>query len=279
MPDDDLDTLAADAAQDGTEGAEAAADAAENELKPGEPGYVRDRLERRTRQRDEARRKLAETEGRMAAMADQLKALEARVLQPAQPPAQPAEDPVAKDFQRAKDFIQTVEDLRIIVLTDPDEDRVAKAKEQLRRVKADDIAFAHAEMARLQGLRAASESERKMSTHLEGRSAEEAFKERLKQRFGASAVVRGTPEFEAALAEFRELAKDFPEDKSGAVTWMAYERAEAKKNRAGRGASEQDRRRLAIEGQTRRESGTQPDRRPRSTGRPGLPWQGGRNAA
>lgn len=243
----------ADDAQDPQEGPEEAADAAEEQIKPGEPGYIKSRLERRTRQRDAARQEAERLKGELAAYKERATTLEARVAQPAQPAA-PTEDPIAKDLQKAQNFVSAVEELRNIVLLEADEDRVAKAKVQLARVKPDDIAFAHAEIARCQGLKAASESEKKISTHLQGQSAQTAFQERVKQRFGASAVVRGTPDFEAAIAEYRELIKDFPDDTSGAVTWMAYERAEAKKNRAGRGTSEQDRRRLAIEAGTRRES-------------------------
>jgi hypothetical protein len=109
-------------------------------------------------------------------------------------------------------------------------------------------------MARVQGLKATADSEKRISTQLEGRSAQDAFKERLKTEFGPDSVNSKSDLFKAAVEKFRDLIQIFPDDSGGAVTWMAMKDAQndLEKTRGGRG-SELDRRRLAIEAGTRRE--------------------------
>lgn len=250
MPDE----FDADAQQDDTSGPVEAQDDGDLEARPGEPGYVQTRLKRVKDQRDAARREAAEKDGELRAMRDRLSALEARPLQPAAA-AEAKEDPNDVALRDAEKFLADVETLKIIALTDDDEGRVAAAKKRLASLPTKDVAFAHSEIARVQGLKAAQAEGKKTLTHLDGRARQDDFKERLKQEFGPDAVNAKSELFQKTLEKFRENIQMFPDDSSGAVTWMSMRDAKAeleKKNRAGRG-SDLDRRRLAIEGQARRE--------------------------
>lgn len=249
MPDDDQIEQ-----QDPAEAAVEAADDADEQAQPGEPGYVQKRLARLKRQREDAERRASEATGALQATQQRLAAIEAQLAQrPAKAEAAPKTTP-DDELKLAKDFIRKVEANRLIIDTSEDPDLVKQAKAQLAGVRADDIAFAHEEVARLQGLKATSESEKRISTQLEGRSAQDAFKERLKAEFGPDAVNSKSDLFKAAVEEFKDLIQMFPDDSGGAVTWMAMDRAKTKleKTRGGRG-SDLDRRRLAIEAGARRE--------------------------
>lgn len=247
----DQDDPRLDDQQDAAGGADEAADATDLEVRPGEPGYVATRLERIKGQRDAARLEAASKDGELRALNARLAALESRASQPG--PAEKQAPTLDDEFGMAKDFIRKVEANRLIIDTSDDEVQVKAARQQLAGIRSDDIAFAHAEMARLSSLKAAAESEKKISTQVDGRAAQAAFNERLKAEFGPDAVNNKSELFQSAIAEYRELIQSFPDDSGGAVTWMALKEARSKmQNRGGR-LSDKDTRRLAIEGQTRRE--------------------------
>lgn len=248
MPDEFDDV--ADAPADGAEASDVQSE--ETEIQSGEPGYVQGRIARVKRQRDEERRRADQLEGELRAIRTQISSQEARLNAQLEKP-KTVEDDHETQINKAVSFLDKVDSLNQILLTSDDSEQVSAAKQQLRNLKPGDIEYARREVARLQAVRVGADVEKNINTRLDGKSRQDEFSRKVTAEFGPDAVNATSPLFAEASKQYAQLLNRFGNDDNGAVTWMALEAARKKVNpRDGRG-TDLDRRRLAIEGQVRRD--------------------------
>lgn len=213
----------------------------------GEPKWAEWRYRKAERKTREAKQALESERAARSALEARLAALEGRVADGEKPKA--PEGPTLDSLRKWKaDYSALVHK----VATNP-EDTEARAK--LAEVKPEHVAAVESAMIEMVAKGEAGRVRQDVDATLAQGRAAVAQQRRLADEFGNDVLDLKSDLMKKAAEEFKELIAEYGDDGNGnaALTRLAVERAYHAVNRGGRG-SDKDRRRLAVEGEARREA-------------------------
>lgn len=216
------------------------------------PDPLKARFQRFARKNQEMKQQLeSERQLRMAQEA-RLAVLESTVNKPAE---KPKEGMAAYTDAQLKEWKAKALRTQAAFFADPTNEDLKAAASQ---INPEHLIAVDDELIERRARAVAEQSVGSLKGEIAAGKNQESFERRVGLKYGEAYVRKGTPEYQAAVAEFAEIARDFDvsNDSSGAYTVLAIERAKAKlgaENRDGRGG-DAALRRLAIEGSGRREA-------------------------